>query len=76
MAFWEATWFFLFLTLVKNKLEAYYGVPIELYVVITLVIQKVMNSYEVKQISTILSQFYNVEKWKTFVFIVLKTLFF
>ena len=59
---------FLFLTLVKNKLETYYGVPIELYVVITLVIQTVMKSYEVKQISTILSQFYNLEKMKNICF--------
>ena len=36
-----------------------------------------MKSYEVKQISTILSHFYNLEKLKkTFVFIVSKTIFF
>ena len=33
-----------------------------------------MKSYEVKQISTILSHFYNLEKLKTFVFIVSKTI--
>ena len=36
-----------------------------------------MKSYEVKQISTILSHFYNLEKLKkTLVFIVSKTIFF